>query len=364
MTKDEIYINQCIQLAKRGAGHVSPNPLVGCVIEKNYKILGKGYHKKYGEAHAEVNALTDAKKKGNKINDAVLYVNLEPCSHFGKTPPCTDLIIKEEISEVIIGTTDPNKLVSGNGIKKLEDAGIKVTYGILEDKCKELNKFYFKYITQKLPYVTLKIAQSIDGKIALNNFDSKWISGKESRKFVHKLRSEYDSVLIGTNTAKYDNPELTVREVKGRDPVRFLIDRKLKLPKKDLKLFLTPGNAETFIFTSNKKKIKKTKQKFSLIYIKDKKNNLSIRKILKSIYKQNITSVLVEGGANLFSQFARTGLFDDLYLIVAPKIIGKGISSFKDFEINKLEKSKNLHLQKKINSDSDLILYYKNLNYK
>jgi diaminohydroxyphosphoribosylaminopyrimidine deaminase/5-amino-6-(5-phosphoribosylamino)uracil reductase len=364
MTKDEIYINQCIQLANRGAGHVSPNPMVGCVIENNYKILGKGYHKKYGEAHAEVNAIADAKKKGNKINGAVLYVNLEPCSHFGKTPPCTDLIIKEEISEVIIGTTDPNKLVSGNGIKKLEDAGIKVTCGILEDKCKELNKFYFKYITQKLPYVTLKIAQSIDGKIALNNFDAKWISGKESRKFVHRLRSEYDSVLIGTNTAKYDNPELTVREVKGRDPVRFLIDRKLKLPKKDLKLFSTAGNADTFIFTSNKKKIKKTNKKFSQIYIKDKKNNISIRKILKSIYKQNITSVLVEGGANLFSQFARTGLFDDLYLIVAPKIIGKGISSFKDFEINKLKKSKKLHLQKKINSDSDLILYYKNLNYK
>ena len=362
MTKDETYINQCIQLAKRGAGHVSPNPLVGCVIEKNFKILGKGHHKKYGEAHAEVNAVADAKKKDNKIKGTTLYVNLEPCSHFGKTPPCTDLIINEEFSEVIIGTTDPNKFVNGNGIKKLKDAGIKVTCGILEDNCKELNKFYFKYITQKLPYVTLKIAQSIDGKIALNNFDSKWISGIESRKFVHKLRSEYDSVLIGTNTAKYDNPELTVREVKGRDPVRFIIDRKLKLPKKDLKFFKTPGDAETILITSIKKK--KINKKFSQIYIKDKKNNISIRKILKEIYKQNISSVLVEGGANLFSQFARTGLFDDLYLIVAPKIIGKGISSFKDFEINKLKKSKKLHLQKKINSDSDLILYYKNLNNK
>jgi diaminohydroxyphosphoribosylaminopyrimidine deaminase/5-amino-6-(5-phosphoribosylamino)uracil reductase len=361
MTKDEIFINDCIKLAQRGKGHTSPNPMVGCIIEKNYKILGKGYHKRYRDAHAEVNAIKNAKQNRHDLKGAVLYVNLEPCCHFGNTPPCTDLIIEEKFSEVIIGMTDPNELVNGNGIKKLEEAGIKVRFGILEDKCKELNKFYIKYVTEKLPYVTLKIAQSIDGKIALPNYDSKWISGKESKIFVHRLRSEYDSVLIGTNTTKYDDPELTVREVKGRNPMRFVIDKDFKLYKNNLKLFSDSSNANTFVITSKKKQAKKSHKGFSAIYIKEKRNRINLKTILKSIYKLNVSSVLVEGGGNLFSQFAETNLFDDLYLIVSPKIIGKGISSFNDFKINSLKKAKELFLIKKLTTDNDLILHYKNI---
>jgi diaminohydroxyphosphoribosylaminopyrimidine deaminase / 5-amino-6-(5-phosphoribosylamino)uracil reductase len=340
MKDNKFFINECIKLAKNGAGYVSPNPLVGCIIVKNGKIIGKGYHKIFGKAHAEVNAINDAKRKKHNLENSTLFVNLEPCSHFGKTPPCTDLIIKEKINRVVIGIKDPNPKINGKGIKILKAAGIKVEYKISKNECEDLNKFFIKYVTKNIPYVTLKIAQSIDGKIALDNNKSKYITGKESLKFVHELRSKYDAVLIGKNTAILDNPSLTVRLVKGRNPYRIVIDKDSELPK-HLKIFTDKNSDKTIVINSPQNK------KISLI------------NILKTLYELNISSVLVEGGANIFSQFVENNLFDDIYFVIAPKIIGDGISSFRDFKITTLSKSKNIFLQKSFLSGNDLILYYK-----
>ncbi len=362
MNIHEYYIKECIKLAKKGIGYVSPNPLVGSVIVKNNQIIGKGFHKVFGQSHAEVNAIIDAKKNGYNLNGTSLYVNLEPCNHFGKTPPCTEAIIKDKIRNVIIGMNDPNKNVSGNGIKKLKESGINVTSGILEKECEELNKFFVKYITKSTPYVTLKIAQSIDAKIALNNFKSKWITNDESRIFVHKLRSRYDSVLIGKNTAIYDNPSLTVRGTKGRNPFRFVIDRKGSLPS-DLNLYTDENFLNTYTFISSKySELKKISAKeINKIFLKEINHNIPLKEILKSIFKLEIASILVEGGGNLFSRFINEDLFDDVYFIVAPKIIGKGISYSGDFELNRLSESKFLNLDKVITSNGDIILYYKNI---
>ena len=344
MNNNIFYIKECIELAKKGAGYVSPNPLVGCIIVKNGEIIGKGYHKKFGEAHAEVNAINNAKKNGYSLTNSTLYINLEPCSHFGKTPPCAELIIKEKISKVIIGIKDPNPEVNGKGIAKLRKAGIKVEYGILRKECEELNKFFIKNITKKIPYVTLKVAQSIDGKIALKNNKSKYITCENSLKLVHKLRSEYDAVLIGKNTALLDNPSLTVRLVKGRNPYRIVIDKDSKLPQ-HLKIFTDKDSDRTIIINSP---------------LKNK--NIPLINILKALHDLNIASVLVEGGANIFSQFVEKNLFDDIYFIIAPKIIGDGISAFRDFKITTLSKTKNLFLYNSFKSGVDLILHFKKFN--
>ncbi len=349
MTFDEKVMLGCIGLAKKGAGNVSPNPLVGCIIIKDDIIIGEGWHQKYGEPHAEANAIANAKKKGFSLEGSKLYVNLEPCSHTGKRPPCADLIVQEKITEVFIGIQDPYDEVNGKGIKKLEDNGIKVTVGLLEKECVELNKFFIKYVTEQRPYVALKIAQSIDGVIALSNHKSKYITNKESRKFVHQLRSEYDSVLIGKNTAKYDNPDLTVREVEGRNPYRIVIDRNLKLSS-DLKLFSDENKDKTYV-VSNEKDSKR-----NIIHIK---NKITLKKILKRLYELKINSVLVEGGANLFSQFVEEDLFDDLYFFIAPKIIGDGLKPFVGFKIKNLDKAKDLKFEYQKNLDNDILLYYK-----
>ncbi|MBI5404557.1 MAG: bifunctional diaminohydroxyphosphoribosylaminopyrimidine deaminase/5-amino-6-(5-phosphoribosylamino)uracil reductase RibD [Ignavibacteriae bacterium] len=340
MENKEFFIGECIKLAAKGAGNVSPNPLVGCVIVKNNRIIGKGWHRKFGGPHAEVNAISDAKKKGHSLKNSELYVNLEPCPHHGKTPPCTDLIIHEKISKVFIGIKDPNKSVNGKGIAKLKRAGIKVEYGILANACRELNKFFIKSVTKRLPYVTLKIAQSIDGKIALDNNKSKYITGNESLEFVHTLRSEYDAVLIGKNTAKLDNPSLTVRLVKGRNPFRIVIDRNSKLPA-NLKLF-TDNNADKTIV------INSTDGKF-----------IPYKNIIKALHELGINSILVEGGAGVFSGFIKENLFDDIYFISAPVIIGSGISPFRDFKITTLSEAKNIFLNNIFRTGNDLVLHYK-----
>ncbi len=358
MTEDEPVMMKCIQLAAKGRGFVSPNPLVGCIILKEGNIIGKGYHKKYGEAHAEVNAVNDAKKNGYDLKGSEVYVNLEPCSHLAKTPPCADLLIKENVKKVIIGIKDPYEKVNGKGIKKLKNAGIDVKVGILEKDCKELNKFFIKFVKAKQPYVTLKIAQSIDGKIALNNFNSRWITSDASRKYVHQLRSEYDVVLIGKNTAIYDNPSLTVRDVRGRTPYRIVIDKDSTLPE-NLKLFTDDEKNKTFVLTGISKKSVTKIYNENIIRVKEKDQKLVLKDILKKFYAMNISSVLVEGGANLYSQFAKTELFDDIYLFIAPKIIGRGISSFNDYEITRLSEAKNLTLQYTKTFDKDLLIYYK-----
>ena len=233
MRTDERYMNLCLELALKGKGKVEPNPLVGCIIVKHDKVIGKGYHKKLGTNHAEVNAIHNALKTTKNLRGSTLYVNLEPCSHFGKTPPCSDLIIKHKIKRVVIGLKDPNPIVNGKGITRLKKAGIIVSCGVLQQKCIEINEKFIINVTQNRPYITIKIAQSIDGKIALNNFNSKWITDIFSREFAHKLRSQNDCILIGRNTVIHDNPELTVRHLKSiKQPVRIVIDKDLKLVSK------------------------------------------------------------------------------------------------------------------------------------
>lgn len=343
--KDLIYLTRCLRLAKKGKGLVSPNPMVGAVIVKNGKIIGEGYHKKYGSAHAEVNAIKTA---GKNVAGSTLYCNLEPCCHTNKqTPPCVPLIIQSKIKRVVVSNLDPNKGVNGKGIKQLREAGIEVTTGILEDEGKELNKFYFKYINEKLPYVTVKVAQSSDGKISVSKNKQTWLTGKESIKYVHKLRSEYAAILVGAGTIKIDNPLLTVRETKGRNPIRVIIDGKLSIPISS-KVIDCDDPQNTFIFTSKsaseRKADKLSKKGVRIFRLRtSKQNQLSIKSVLKVLAKQKITSVLVEGGAEIFSQFLEKNLFDKIIILQAPKILGQGIIAF---DPKKLEKNQLSNIEK------------------
>jgi diaminohydroxyphosphoribosylaminopyrimidine deaminase/5-amino-6-(5-phosphoribosylamino)uracil reductase len=337
--RDKKFIKRSFTLAKRGSGKVSPNPLVGAVLVKNGKVTGEGYHKKYGTAHAEVNAIKNA---GKSAAGATLYCNLEPCCHTGKqTPPCVPLIIKRNIKRVAISNIDPNREVNGEGVKQLRKAGVEVTTGIMKEEGAELNKFYFKFVKKKLPYVTLKIAQSADGKISKSVNRQTWLTGKLAKRFVHKLRSEYDAVLVGANTIKVDNPFLTVREVKGRNPVRIILDGKLSIPLNS-KILKTEKPQKTWIFTSSRVSKRKFAQlKNSGIEIfqisKAPAGRLNLKKILSVLAKHKITSLLVEGGADIFSQFIKADLFDEVIILQAPKILERGVSIRGIDKIRKLK---------------------------
>ncbi|MDP2209288.1 MAG: bifunctional diaminohydroxyphosphoribosylaminopyrimidine deaminase/5-amino-6-(5-phosphoribosylamino)uracil reductase RibD [Bacteroidota bacterium] len=331
--EDKKYLQECFKLAQKGAGYVSPNPLVGCVIVKDGKIIGRGYHKQFGKAHAEVNAFKRAK---NNVKGATLYVNLEPCSYFGKTPPCTEVIISKGIKRVVVGTRDPNTLVNGAGIRKLRTAGIQVVEGILEPEAKQLNEFFHKYITQKLPFVTLKMAQTLDGKIADYQGNSRWISNLETRKKVHELRAKYDAILVGANTVHKDDPELTVRLVKGRNPIRVVLDGSLSVSKKS-KIFLTATENPTLLFTSKKGYLKNLKKAsflknmgVKIFVIKSKSTIISLKTVLNILAKNSIASILVEGGSEVVAQFIKNRFADKIIYTIAPKILGKGTPAISD----------------------------------
>ncbi len=332
MTKDEQFMTRCFELALKGAGQVSPNPLVGCVIVKNGKIVAEGYHKKYGEYHAERNAINSAVKKGINLKGAELYVNLEPCAHFGKTPPCSDLIIEHKFSKVVIGVKDPYHEVAGKGISRMKKAGIKVITGVLDEEAEELNKFFFKFVSTGLPYITIKAAQTIDGKIADDKYRSKWISSTESRRTVHKLRSVYDAVLVGANTVKYDNPKLNVRDVKGRNPYRIIIDKDLTL-KHGYNVYKY-ADGKTIIITSLNADISKIKllQKKNIIVLpcKIRNSKIDLADALKKLAAHNITSIMIEGGAFVYNEFVKARLVDEMLIFIAPDIMGSGIMAFSD----------------------------------
>jgi len=356
MTYDEKIMKNCLRLAKKGS--VLPNPMVGCLIIKNSEIIGKGYHKTFGGPHAEVIAVNDAKKRGYELKGASLYVNLEPCSHFGKTPPCADLIISEGIKKVFIGMKDPNPLVSGKGIRKLQRNGIQVISGICENECKELNKIFISVISKKRPYVILKSAQSIDGKIALNNFSSKWITGLKSRMLAHDIRSSCDGILIGRKTAEIDNPELTARLNKHpRNPVRIVIDKNLRL-KGNLKIFNDFSAPSVIAHSSLKKPVNKIRNA-EYMPVREKNGSLNLPDLLHKLFLKGIYCLLVEGGSSTLSGFLKQDLFDELFVMIAPKVFGKGISAFSDFEIDRIAKAKELFLCNVIRLDNDIVLNYK-----
>jgi diaminohydroxyphosphoribosylaminopyrimidine deaminase/5-amino-6-(5-phosphoribosylamino)uracil reductase len=318
----EKYIMRCIQLAKNGLGTTYPNPLVGCVIVHNNKIIGEGWHKKAGEPHAEVNAIQSVKDT-SLLKNATIYVSLEPCSHFGKTPPCCDLIIRYNIPNVIIGTVDPNSQVAGTGIKRLIEHGAKVTVGILEKECYELNKRFFTYHIKKRPYILLKWAESLDGYIAPTSKDKKepaWISNMYSRQFVHKWRSEEQAILVGTTTVLVDNPKLDVRDWYGQNPIRIILDRYGKISNdfhvKDEKI-------KTIIITEQQN-LTSTNHLIFEFAIFD--NQLS-QKIVAILYKYNIQSVLIEGGQKTLQTFIDANLWDEARVFVGDFFLNEGVKA-------------------------------------
>lgn len=318
MQNEGIFMKRCIELASKAIGYTSPNPMVGSVIVYDGDIIGEGYHEKYGEAHAEVNAINSVKDK-SLLPKSTLYVNLEPCAHFGKTPPCSNLIIEHKIPKVVIGCVDTFSEVAGKGIQKMKDAGIEVVVGVLESESRELNKRFFTFHEKKRPYIILKWAESQDGFIASKNQTKPfWMTSSESKKIVHKWRAEEDAILVGRITAEKDNPSLTVREVEGKNPTRIVIDTDLKL---DTSLNLFNSEAETLIFNSVKSE-ENGKNKF----VKIDFNNL-IKNILEELHKQNIQSVIIEGGSTTLQSFIDADMWDEARIFTANTTLIDGVKA-------------------------------------
>jgi diaminohydroxyphosphoribosylaminopyrimidine deaminase/5-amino-6-(5-phosphoribosylamino)uracil reductase len=294
-------MRRALQLAEQGRGHVSPNPMVGCVIVHNDQIIGEGYHQEYGKAHAEVNAIKSVLRDG-LLPESTCYVSLEPCAHFGKTPPCADLLVEKNIKRVVIGAMDANPLVGGKGVEILRQAGIEVTTGVLEKEAKELNVRFFTVMEKKRPYVILKWAQTADGFVARKNFDSKWISGEQSRILVHQWRAEEDAILIGTNTAMYDDPQLNVRDWAGKSPLRLVIDKALRLPAT---LHLLDRSIPTIVYN-----LQQTEERENLTLVKLPDDNF-LEALLSDLYQRKVQSLFVEGGSQLLQSFLKAGLWDE-----------------------------------------------------
>lgn len=308
---------RALELAAHGRGAVSPNPMVGCVIVHENRIIGEGWHRKFGEAHAEVNAIQAVENK-ELLKNSTVYVSLEPCSHYGKTPPCADLLIKHQVKKVVIANLDTHPNVAGAGIKKLREAGIEVITGILDKYGRELNKRFFTAVEKQRPYVVLKWAQTSDGFIAHENYDSKWISDVYSRQLVHKWRSEEDAILVGTKTVFHDNPHLTVRDWTGRNPVRIVIDRFLKLS--DTR-HVFDRKQKTIIYN-----LLKHEEHENLLLIRVDEEDF-LEQVLKDMLKQNLHSVLIEGGAFTLQRFIDALVWDEVRMFVSPRSFGKGIKA-------------------------------------
>lgn len=314
-------MNRAMELALSGRGAVSPNPMVGCVITYQDHIIGEGYHTRFGEPHAEVNAINAVKNK-ELLKEATLYVNLEPCSHFGKTPPCADYIIKNQLKKVVVANLDTNPLVAGKGLQKIRNADIEVQVGLMEREGKNLNKRFFTFMQQMRPFVILKWAETADGFTARKNYDSKWISNTLSRKLVHKWRSEEDAVMVGTNTAFYDNPQLNVRSWSGRNPVRIVIDKHLRLINNDKQTYhLFDQSQPTICYNL-------VKDEFSpnLEFIKLKEGSF-LPQMFENLYAKRVQSILVEGGSTLMNTLLENDLWDEIRVFRTTMCFGEGIKA-------------------------------------
>jgi diaminohydroxyphosphoribosylaminopyrimidine deaminase/5-amino-6-(5-phosphoribosylamino)uracil reductase len=313
-------MRMALKLALKAEGKTSPNPLVGAVLVKDGKTVGRGYHKRCGLPHAEVNAIRDA---GGKAKGATLYVTLEPCDHFGRTPPCTDAIIKGGIRRVVIAMKDPNPINNGRGIRALKRSGIKVSVGILKDEAAEINRPYIKFITRNMPYVTIKAAESLDGKIASRTGDSKWISAADSRRYVKKLRGKVDAVMIGSNTALKDDPLLLSKVPGSKEPARIIVDDALKTPL-DSRV-IRSRDASPVIIATVKNTTRKSLYKargVEVLMTRSKKGMVDLNELLRTLAIRGMSHILVEGGGELIASFMEEGLADRLLFFVAPKIIG------------------------------------------
>ena len=342
MDQDKYYMQMALELAAKARGRTSPNPMVGAVIVKNVEIVGKGFNVKAGSAHAEVVALADA---GQKAKDATIYVTLEPCCHYGKTGPCTEALIKDGVKKVFVAMTDPNPLVAGKGIAKLREAGIEVSCCILEEEAKRLNEVFIKYITTRGPFVVLKAATSLDGKIATATGESKWITGEVAREYGHRLRDSYDAILVGVNTVLSDDPSLTARlpEGRGKDPIRVILDSAARTPTA-AKVLTQISAAHTIIATTESAPVERRASLMAagaeVIVVPGDSSRVDLVNLMEILGEKQITSVLIEGGGMVNGSALEAGIVDKVNWFIAPKIIGgdeapgpvrgQGIQSLKD----------------------------------
>ncbi len=320
-----------ITLAKRSRNRTLPNPQVGAIVVKDDKIVGEGYHKKAGGPHAEVYAINSA---GKRSKGGTLYVTLEPCSHYGRTPPCTDLIIKTGIKKVFVSMIDPNPLVSGKGVEILKSSGIDVEVGLLEEEARDLNEVYIKNVTRKMPYIIFKSAMTLDGRTATKNGDSKWVTSDVSRSIVHRLRSNVEGVMVGIGTVLKDNPSLTTHGIEDDCPWRIIVDSRLRIPSharvlndrfRDKTLVVTTYNAQ-------RQKIKHLETKgIRIIQVASKEGRVDLKRMLRKLYELNIYRLLVEGGATLAGGLLKEKLIDRIIFFIAPRIIGDGRGVFEGF---------------------------------
>lgn len=330
---DEVFMRECLRLAAKGRGHVSPNPMVGAVVVKAGRIVGRGYHKRFGSSHAEIEAI---RKAGGRAVGATLYVNLEPCCHFGKTPPCTDAIVRAKIRRVVCAVRDPNSVARG-GIEKLKRAGIVVSIGCMEKEARELNETFFTFHEKRRPFVALKFAASLDGKLATASGDSKWITNEKARAYARKLRGEYQAVLVGVNTILKDDPHLGVRWRGMRDPLRVVLDSTLRVPFSPK--FLRDSNVLIVTTRRASERKKRSLEARGVTVHVMSGSRLSIKELLRVLQKMNIISVLVEGGGEVLGSFIDAKVADKVYAFYAPILIGgkeavsiggEGARSFKN----------------------------------
>ncbi|MDU6876621.1 bifunctional diaminohydroxyphosphoribosylaminopyrimidine deaminase/5-amino-6-(5-phosphoribosylamino)uracil reductase RibD [Clostridium tepidum] len=353
MENHNFYMKKALNLAEKGEGKVNPNPKVGAIVVKDNKIIGQGYHKYFGGPHAEVYALREA---GENAEGATIYVTLEPCSHYGKTPPCTEAIIKAGISKAVIAMTDPNPLVEGNGVEFLKRNGIEVVTGIMEKESKKLNEVFIKYITKKEPFVVLKTASTLDGKIATKTGESKWITGEESRYRVHKIRNDLSGIMVGIETIIKDNPILTTRIEGGKIPKAIIVDSNLRIPLES-KILKTFNERDIYIATTNKHKNSSKKNTLEnlgakvLEFEENEEGKVPLKKLIKYLGSEEIDSILLEGGGTLNFSALKEKIVDKVMCFIAPKIMGgqdsknmiggNGIESLQD-----IFKLKNLKVEK------------------
>jgi diaminohydroxyphosphoribosylaminopyrimidine deaminase/5-amino-6-(5-phosphoribosylamino)uracil reductase len=354
---DENYMKLALQLARNGRGCVSPNPMVGAVIVKNGRIIGKGYHKCFGGNHAEINAMQNA---GIDVKGSTLYVTLEPCCHEGKTPPCVNRIIEQKIARVVIGTVDSNPIVSCQGIDFLRNSGVEVVTGVLEKECRKLNEIFFHYMETGMPFITVKYAQTLDGRIATATGNSQWISSPASLKFAHQLRAEHDAILVGRKTVDKDNPELTVRLVRGRNPLRVIVDSGLNISQ-NAKVLQNTSAAPTLIATlktaSNPRFKRLATLGAEIITVKaDESGKVELKSLFKILAERKISSLLIEGGAQIITSVLKNNLANRMVTVIAPKIIGSGIEAVGDLYIRNLESVKKLSFQKIMKRGDDIII--------
>lgn len=353
---DKKFMRRALTLARKGVGKTAPNPAVGCVIVRDGRVVGEGWHTKAGTPHAEIHALAQA---GRLAQGADLYVTLEPCNHHGKTPPCTEAILQAGIKRVVAGMVDPNPIVSGTGIERLRSAGVQVEVGLLEPECRELNKGFIKYVTTAMPYLLYKSAMTLDGNIATVTGHSRWVSGEASRKYVHRLRATCDAVMVGVDTILADNPQLNVRHVRGRSPLRVIVDTRMRTPE-SVSVLTGPLAKKTIIATCEtnpKVHLRYQKQGATVVVCDEFDGRVDMRDLLRKLGERGVRTILLEGGSRLAGDALKNGLIDECIFFYAPKIVGNGFAPFALSGIATMDEAIMMQVRKVTMSGPDIVVY-------